>query len=383
MAGAIEVEHVPDPRKHREFLDLPWKVNHGDPDWVPPLRMAVDKLLNRRKYPFFNHGSAEFFVARRDKEVVGRIAAIENRLHAQKYNDSTGFYGFFECEDDVQACRALLAKAAEWVRGKGYKRMLGPVNYSLNDECPGVLYEGFNGLPLILMSHNPRYYRRLLEDAGMRKSKDLFAYLVTRATVADDRFQRLMKAVRRRAPKLDIRPVRLDGKGFRADIKTMLDIFNEAWAANWGFVEVTPAEVDTIAADLRPIVRPEITALASIEGKPVGMIVCVPNINEVLHKIPDGRLFPAGWWTLLNGLRTVHGFRTMLMGVVHEHRGKGVDALMIDHVIQNGAAMGYDYCELSWVLEDNEPMVSLADKAGGVLYRKYRLFEANTHDIHP
>ncbi|MCC7508561.1 MAG: hypothetical protein IT464_04200 [Planctomycetes bacterium] len=383
MAGDILIEELPDPRRSPDFLDLPWRVNQGDADWAPPLRMAVNKLLDRKKYPFFNHGDAAFFLAKRDGETVGRIAAIENRLHAKKYGDSTGFFGFFECDDDVAACKALLGRAAQWVKDKGYTRMLGPVNYSLNDECPGVLFEGFNGIPLILMSHNPRYYKRLLEDAGMRKAKDLYAYLVTRATMADERFQRLMKAVRRRAPKLDLRPVRLDSKGFRADIKTMLDIFNEAWAQNWGFVEVTPPEVDAIAADLKPIVRPEITSVASIDGKPVGMMVCVPNVNEVLRNIPDGRLLPWGWWKLLNGLRMIRGFRTMLMGVVAEHRGKGVDAMMIDQVIQNGQAMGYEYCELSWVLEDNEPMVSLADKAGGVLYRKYRLFEANTHDLLP
>jgi GNAT superfamily N-acetyltransferase len=379
MGGHLELELVRDPRRSKDFLNLPWRVNAGDPDWAPPLRMAVDKLLNRAKYPFFNHGDAAFFLARRDGEPVGRIAAIENKLHARTYNDGVGFFGFFECDDDEQACRALLGEAAKWVNERGYKKLRGPLNYSMNDEAPGVLFEGFNGVPCLLMSHNPRYYDRLLRDSGLGKVKDLYAYLVTRKTMADERFQRVMKAVRRRAPKLDLREVRLDKKGFRADIVTMLKIFNEAWKDNWGFIDVTPPEVDAIAADLKPIVDPAITAIAEIDGKPVGMMVCVPNVNEVLCKIPDGRLFPTGWYRLLMGLGHIQGFRTMLMGVVPEYRNRGIDALMIDKVIQDGKVRGYQYCELSWVLEDNEGMTSLADKAGGNLYRKYRLYEADTH----
>lgn len=381
MGGNIDIKVVDNPKRSKDFIELPWRVNAGDPDWAPPLRMAVSKLLDRSKYPFFNHGDAAFFVAYRDGEPVGRIAGIENRLHAKTYNDGVGFFGFFECDDDPAACSQLLSHAATWVSERGYKRVRGPLNYSLNDENPGVLYEGFNGVPCILMAHNPSYYNRLLHDCGMGKAHDLYAYLVTRATMADDRFQRVMKAVRRRAPKLDIREVRLDSKGFRQDIETMLKIFNQAWAANWGFIDVTPAEVDAIAEDLKPIVDKRITAIAEFEGKPVGMMVCVPNVNEILRKVPDGRLFPTGWYKLLTGLKRIRGFRTMLMGVTPEFRNRGIDALMIDKVIQDGAEAGYLYCELSWVLEDNEPMNSLADKTGGNLYRKYRIYEADTNAI--
>jgi GNAT superfamily N-acetyltransferase len=380
MGSGLEIKVLSQPARSADFIGMPWRVNTGDQDFVPPLRMAVRKLLGR-DYAFFNHGDAAFFIAYKGGEPVGRIAAIENKLHARTYNDGVGFFGFFECEDDEEVCKALLSRAANWLADRGYSRVRGPLNYSLNDENPGVLVDGFNGIPLILMAHNPRYYGRLLENCGMAGVKDLYAYLVTRATVADDRFQRVMKAVRRRAPALDLREVRLDGKGFRTDIETMLKIFNEAWSANWGFVEVTPPEVDAIAADLKPIVDPRITAIAEIDGKAVGMMVCVPNINEILRKIPDGRLFPTGWYKLLTGLKRLRGFRTMLMGVVPEYRGRGVDALMIDQVIQNGHRAGYQYCELSWVLDDNEAMNSLAEKTGGDRYRTYRLFEADTHAL--
>jgi len=381
MPASIDIQHLPDPRKSKAFMDLPRILNQGDPHWVHPLRMAVSALLNRSSYPFFKFGDAAFFLATQDGEPVGRIAAIENRLHNQTYQDSTGFFGFFECEDDPRVCKALLARAAQWLKSKGLTRVRGPLSYSMNDECPGVLYEGDEGIPVALMSHNPRYYRRLLESCGMDKAIDMYAYVVTRDTVAADRFERVMKAVRRRAPALDLRPVRTGGQHFKRDITTMLDIFNEAWKDNWGFVPVTPHEVDHIAKDLKMIVRPEFTSVAEIDGKPVGMTVCVPNINEVLHRMGDGRLLPTGWYKLLTGLRGIKGIRTMLMGVVEEYRGRGVDALMIDQVMRNAWDAGIEYCELSWVLENNEPMVSLADKAGGRLYRKYRLFEADLDEL--
>lgn len=380
MANGLEIVSVADPRKSREFMDMPWAINSGDPDFVPPLRMAQAKLLDRKHYPFFTIGDAAFFIARRDGECVGRIAAIQNKLHNQTYNDRTGFFGFFECEDDPRTARKLFQSAARWCAERGLGCVRGPLNYSLNDECPGVLVDGFNGPPLLLMSYNPRYYGTLIERAGLRKRKDLYAYLVTRATVADDRFQRVMNAVRRRAKDVTIREVAM-GSGFVADLRAMLDIFNLAWKENWGFVPVTAAEADAIAKDLKPIVQPGLTGIALIEGKPVAMMICVPNINEVLRKIPDGRLFPSGWYTLLTGLKRIKGFRTMLMGVLPEYRNRGIDALLIDKVIQYGQRNGYNYCELSWVLDDNEAMNSLAEKAGGIRYRTYRLFEATTEEL--
>jgi GNAT superfamily N-acetyltransferase len=320
-------------------------------------------------------------VARRGGECVGRIAGIQNRLHNETARDKAGFFGFFECDDDPQVARELFKAAAGWCRERGLGSIRGPVNYSLNDECPGVLVEGFDGPPVILMSYNPRYYGELIERAGLRKCKDLYAHLVTTETVAGERFQRVMNAVRRRAPDVAIREVRMDRKGFRDDLHAMLDIFNKAWANNWGFVHVTEAEADAIAEDLKPIVRPEFTGIATFAGAPAGMIICVPNINEVLRTMPSGRLFPFGWIKFLLGLKHIKGFRTMLMGVLPEFRNKGIDALMIDKAVQNGLRLGQRYCELSWVLEDNEAMNSLAAKAGGNRYRTYRLYEATTAEL--
>ncbi len=175
--------------------------------------------------------------------------------------------------------------------------------------------------------------------------------------------------------------MRMSGGGFGADLAAMLDIYNQAWEGNWGFLKITDPEVKAIASDLKPIVNPAFTGIAEIDGKPVAMAVCVPNVNEILRKIPDGRLFPTGWYKLLTGLSDLRGIRTMLMGVLPEWRGRGIDAVLVDNIIQNGWASGTTYCELSWVLEDNEVMNSLAEKAGGTRYRTYRIYEAEIDEL--
>ncbi|MCC6573082.1 MAG: N-acetyltransferase [Planctomycetes bacterium] len=381
MPGRLVIEAVENPRKHRDFVELAWQINGRDPDWVPPLRMELAKLLDTKNYPFFNHGSAAFFIARRYGEPVGRIAAIENRLHLEHYKDKTGFFGLFECEDDQQAAKALFHEAAGWLKTRGLEHVRGPFNYSINDENPGVLVDGWNGPPQMLMSYNPPYYGRLVESCGFGKCKDMYAYLVSPAIVKGERFARVMNAVARRAPKLEHRQIRMDGKGFKQDVNTMLDLFNQAWAGNWGFLPVTKGEVDAIVKSLSPIVNPGLTNIVMVDGKPVAFMICVPNLNEVVIKIRNGKLFPTGIFKLLAGMRKIRGFRTMLMGVIPEYRNRGIDAVMIGRIIENGTRMHQQYCELSWVLEDNEPMNSLAEKVGSIRYRTYRIYEAKVDDL--
>jgi GNAT superfamily N-acetyltransferase len=233
------------------------------------------------------------------------------------------------------------------------------------------------------MSHNPRYYGRLIESAGLAKAKDLYAYMITEEVLRAERFARVMNALKRRAPDIEQREINTRGAAFRQDVQLMLDMFNSAWEGNWGFVKVTPEEVAAIAADLGEIVRPEFTSIASVKGKPVAFCVCVPNMNETLIRIPDGRLTTApfslglsAFIDLALGRSEFRGFRTMLMGVLPEYRNKGIDALMISRIIEAGLRLGKKYCELSWILEDNVAMNSLSEKVGGVRYRTYRLYEA-------
>jgi hypothetical protein len=242
--------------------------------------------------------------------------------------------------------------------------------------------DGYNGPPLMLMSYNPPYYGRLLSEIGLTKGKDLYAYLITQAVVQTDRFRRVMAAIARRAPQIDQRELRV-GKGFKEDVELMLKLFNICWKDNWGFIPVTPAEVEAIVVSLKQIMRPELTSIATFKGEPVAFAVCVPNLNEVLVKIRSGKLLSAlpalgfgGFIDLLRGRSQIRGFRTMLLGVMPEYRNKGIDALMIGKIINSGWDLNQKYCELSWVLEDNEAMNSVAEKVGGLRYRTYRLFEA-------
>ncbi|MBP9891201.1 MAG: N-acetyltransferase [Planctomycetes bacterium] len=378
----IEIEVVEHPHKHRDFIELAWQINESDTDWVPPFRMELVKLLNRKTYPFFEHGDAQFLLARRNGKPVGRIAAIDNKLYTQRYNDGRGFFGLFECEDDLEVARELFRQAALWLSERKFTSVLGPFNYSINDENPGVLVDGFNGPPLILMSYNPRYYGRLLSDIGLAKAKDMYAYMITEEVLKAERFRRVMAAIARRAPQIEQRELR-QGKGFRQDVEMMLKLFNECWQGNWGFLPVSPKEVEAIVASLKQIVRPELTSIATFKGAPVAFAVCVPNLNEVLRRVRDGKLLSAprylglsGTMDLVLGKSEVKGFRTMLLGVMPEYRNKGIDALMIAKIIDAGFALNQRYCELSWVLEDNEAMNSVAEKVGGSRYRTYRLFEA-------
>lgn len=377
---SVRIEIVERPHKHREFIQLPWRINAGDPDFVPPLMMALKKQLNPAKYPFFNHGSAQFLIARRDGRAVGRLAAIDNRLHTETYNDGVGFFGLFECDDDQEAARALFSHGAAWCRERGHKSIRGPLNYSVNDENAGVLIKG-EGPPMVMMSYNPRYYGRLIEDCGLTKCVDLYAWLAKTEVCNHDRFRRITKLMARRTPELKLRGIRKRGAGYLQDIRTMLDIFNRSWAENWGFLKVTDPEVDAIAADLKPIVRPEFTAIAEIDGEPVGMAVFVPNINEILIKIPSGRLFPFGWYKMLTGLGKIRACRTMLMGVLPEYRGRGVDGVLIARIIANCVKNGIRRAEMSWILEDNTAMNSLAEKIPAENYRTYRLYEAAVDEL--
>ncbi|MDH5642540.1 MAG: GNAT family N-acetyltransferase [Nitrospira sp.] len=381
MPPGLEIIAVPEPHRSGDFIELAWEINGRNPDWVPPLRIVLARQFNRAKHPFFNHGDAAFFIAKRDGVTVGRIAAIENRLHVKKYDDGAGFFGLFECKEDDEAARALLGSAARWLKERGFETMRGPLNYSLNDENPGVLVDGFDGPPVVMMAHNPEWYGPMLERTGLSKCKDLYAFYVNRDVMDGERFARVTRAVERRNPDVKLREIRMDRRGFMEDIETLMAIFNAAWADNWGMLDVTPAETEVIAKDLKPVARKEFTAIAEIDGKPVGMIVCVPDINRILVKNRRGRLLPFGWWPLVTGLKKLSGMRTMLMGVVPEYRNRGIDAMLIGQIMRVGVEHGQYYCELSWVLEDNTAMVSLSDKVGAKPYRTYRIYEGNVEEL--
>ena len=371
----MAVRSVQNSRDLRAFIDFPYRLHADDPVWAPPLRSEVRALLARRNNPFFEHGDAELFLAERDGAVVGRVAAITNHLHNETHRDRTGFFGFFECSEDPAVARELLDAAAAWAARRNHDRLRGPASYSLNHEC-GLLVDGFESPPVMLMPHNPRYYAELLEAAGLRKAKDLWAYEVghpDRHEPAPERLTRGVKAVVRRLG-LTVRNIEL--RDLEQEAETIRFILNACWAGNWGFVPITRAEMRQLTTQLKPIVVPDMVPIVEKDGEPVGFALAVPDLNHVLRGNRSGRMLPAvpkilwGVWR-----RRIPRLRVLLLGILPEYRGKGVDALLWHQIWSRSEANGFRWAEASWVLEDNAGMNNALQRMGFTHYKTYRIYE--------
>lgn len=373
MVLSIRVRELGEGESLRRFIDLAWAVNARDPMWVPPLRSSVRTLLDRGKHPFHQHAEVAYFLAERNGKAMGRIAAVVNHRHNEFHEERTGFFGLFECEDDVEAAGALIDAAAGWLRGRGMERMRGPVNLSTNEELasPGILVEGFDRPPLIAMTHNPPYYGRLLEAAGLEKAKDLLAYWL------DDPMphERLVRGVERLARRegATVRP--LDPRHFRRDVGIIKEIYNSAWQRNWGFVPMTDAQFEHMAKEFRPIADPDLCLFAEVNGEPVGFSLALPDLNQALKKIPNGRLFPFGIVRLLWEKRRIRGIRVVTLGFKPGYQHQGLGALLYLRGWQTGAEKGYTYGEASWILEDNHDMRRPLENMGARAYKRYRIYE--------
>lgn len=365
----LRVDAVEGRRDLRRFLRLPWSIYAGDPHWVPPLLVEQRKLLDRERHPFHEHADVEYFLARRGDRVVGRIAAIVNHRHIDFHEEKVGFFGFFECEDDPASARALLGAAEDWLRQRGMRAARGPMNFSTNEEC-GLLVDGFDTPPMIMMTHNPPYYRRLLESAGYGKAKDLLAYYLVDDGVPA-RLVRGVERVQKRAGAV-IRPLRM--KRLEQEIEIIRDIYNSAWERNWGFVPMTDAEFDEMARQLKQIVNPEICLIAEVDGAPVGFALALPDFNQAVRHA-DGRLLPLGLFKVLWHARRIDAARVITLGVKPSHRRLGLDAMMMLRIWQKGTASGYHRGECSWILEDNWDMRRIMERLGGVVYKTYRIVE--------
>jgi GNAT superfamily N-acetyltransferase len=365
----LEVAPVEHGRDLKAFIAFPYRLFRGDALWVPPLRRDVQTRLTPGKSPFFEHASAQHFLARRDGRVVGRISAVENRLHNEFHNDRVGFFGFFDCEDDQDAANALFDAAAAWLGPRGLDVMRGPASLSLNDES-GLLVDGFELPPVVMMPHNPPYYVRLVEQAGFAASKNLFAYSRSGTSVPD----RLVRATKLMAQRygITVRPLSL--KRFTAEVDLIKTLYNDAWERNWGFVPMTDAEIDHLAKEFRPVVEPELVLFAEREGQPIGFALALPDLNVALKTNPSGRLFP-GIVKMLWAARKIHRIRVLLLGAVPEWRGRGVDALLYAEIWRRGNAKGYFWGEAGWVLEDNAAMNNGLLRMGFEVYKTYRLYD--------
>jgi GNAT superfamily N-acetyltransferase len=352
-----------------QFIAFPYRLHADDPLWTPQLRMDVRKLLSREKNPFFEHAEAEYFLALREGRVVGRIAAIHNRLHNEVHADKVGFFGFFECEDDPEAAAALFDAAAAWLRARGLDTMRGPANFSVNDEI-GLLVDGFDTPPVLLMPHNPRRYVPLVEGAGFVKAKDLIVF--EHATTALP--ERLVQGAALLEKRYKVRLRTIDMKRFDDEVAVIKKLYNAAWEKNWGYVPMTDHEIDHLAKDLKQIVVPEFVLFAEREGETIGFAVALPDLNVALRKNRSGRLFP-GILKVLWAARKVRRLRIALLGALPEWQGRGVDMLMYKRIWETAINMGYDWGEAGWILEDNHPMLNGLERMGFHPYKTYRVYD--------
>ncbi|MEO8452678.1 MAG: GNAT family N-acetyltransferase [Gemmatimonadota bacterium] len=339
------------------------------------MRRDMDVLLSRTKNPFFEHADAEYFIAERDGEPVGRVAAIANRLHNETHRDKVGFFGFFETIDDLDVARALLDAVGAWLRSRSFDTMRGPASFSVNDEC-GLLVDGFDLPNTIMMPHNPRYYVGLLEAAGFVTAKGLLAYEGGHAehyAIPPERIERSVGIGLKRYG-VTLRP--LDLKDFRGEVDKVKVLYNRCWENNWGAIPMTDHEIDHLAAQFKPVINANLVPFAEIDGEPVGFGLALPDFNQVLKNNKQGRMLPAAL-QLLWALKTkkIRRARILLLGVVPEHRGKGIDAMLYHWIWTKAGADGMYWGEAGWILEDNPVMIAGLLKMGFHHYKTYRMVE--------
>ena len=370
----IKIRKVESKGDLMKFIKMQRSIYKNDPYWVPPLIMDRKKMLNREKHPFYKHAKAEFFLAERNGEIVGRIGAIINDLHNKYHNDKTGFFGFFECINDQAVANALFDTAKKWLQEKGCDNMRGPANPSSNDEW-GMLLEGFEDEPRILMTYNPKYYLDLCDNYGFVKAKDLYAYkLENEKVTASEKLKRVAEIARQRSG-LVIK--QLDMKNFNRDLAKVKEIYNKAWAPNWGFIPMTNEELDATAADLKQLAEPSLVLFGEIDGKNVGFALVMLDYNHIFKKM-NGRLFPFNFLKLLSKKEKseIKWSRIVTLGLIPEYQKKGLDAVFYWEIVNRAAAIGIKLGEASWILEDNEMMNRGArDVMNGSVYKKYRIYD--------
>jgi GNAT superfamily N-acetyltransferase len=361
------------------FVSLPWRVYQDDPYWVPPL--FDERIEFIQHHPFLEHAKAAFFLAKRNQEVVGTIAAFTNHRHNEFHDENIGFFGFFEVLDDPEAADALLATAENWARDQGHDAIRGPGQYSTNEEC-GLLVDGFTDPPRILMTYNPRRYMEYIENRGFQKAMDLHAYaLETDIFAGGSRFpEKLIRVVEKIKAKGEIKIRKVDMKNFDQEVQRVKEIYNQSWARNWGFVPMTEAEFDAMGAELRQILDPDMTLVGEVNDKPIGVSITLPDLNQALRAAYPRPGTPQ-WWTMAKLVwnwkvrRQINWARVLILGVLPEYRRKGVDALFYYETAQAALKKGIKNIEMSWILENNEDIARPIRVMGGKVYKTYRFYE--------
>ncbi|MGZ3459053.1 MAG: N-acetyltransferase, partial [Archangium sp.] len=346
----------------------------GDPNYVPHLEMERRDFMDPRKHPFFEFGEVEFFLAHREGQVVGRIAAVNNPRYNEFHGTNVGFFGLFECVNDAGVARALFEAAASWLRAKGFASVLGPMSYSTNYEV-GTLVEGFDTPPAIMLTYNPPWYAALIEANGFTKAKDLYAWELSSSTPPPEKVARVAEKIRQREG-VTVRSVQM--KDFDKEVAQVKAIYNAAWEKNWGFVPMTEREFDHLAHELKQMVRPELALVAEVKGETVAFALTLPDANEAI-KVANGRLttfgLPIGLVKLLMAARRIRRLRLVLLGTIEGYRRRGLDAILYLDTLRKARELGYEGGEISWTLEDNHLVNRAIESMGGKRSKTYRVYE--------
>lgn len=367
----IKIKKVESKSDLNTFIKCQWNFYKNDPFWVPPLIMERKTLLSKEKNPFFKSAEADYFIAERNNEVVGRIAAIKNDVHLKYHNDNSGFFGFFECVNDQQVANALFDQAAKWMKEKGLTRMLGPANPSSNEEY-GMLLSGFDDSPRLLMTYNPKYYLELCANYGMTKAKDLNAYkLENHKVMASEKLKRVQQLARDRY-KLKIS--HLDMKNFTKELEKVKYVYNKAWAPNWGFIPMSDAQIDAMAKELKQLVEPSLVLFGEIDNQLIGFALVMLDYNYIFKQM-NGRLLPFNFIKLFTQKKKIKWARIITLGIIPEHQKKGLDAVFYWEIVNRAHNVGIDLGEASWILEDNDMMNRGAVVMGGTKYKTYRIWQ--------
>jgi len=372
---SVEIKQHQPGEDLKDFIQVAFEVYRDDPAWVPPLHMEISDRLSPKKNPFFEHAEVALFTAWKDGKAVGRISAQIDHEHLRIHQDNAGFFGFFDTLDDQEVASALVAAAEEWLVGRGMTVMRGPFSLSINEET-GMLVEGFDSPPTIMMSHHHSYQEALAEGAGLLKVKDCYGWKYD-VVAAPARAQKAWEAINS-LPEVRFRSV--SPRSLKKEVRDILDVFNDAWQHNWGFVPATDAEAKKMAADLQLILDKELSFFAEIDGQPVAICVCLPNLNEVIRDF-EGKLNPVTvakliWRLKIRGPKSA---RLMLLGIRTDLRGKKryapLATAVIAELVRRGLKEGYEWAELGWTLEDNRLINAAIRSMGAKIYKRYRLFE--------
>ena len=355
------------------FLQVSYAVYQDDPYWVAPLLIDLKKVFTDAN-PLFQHAEMQLWIATQAGRDVGRIAGVIDQTHNRIANEHAAFFGFFECTEDPQVSAQLFRTVEEWARQKGMNRMIGPTNPTTNDEC-GLLIDGFDSSPVFMMTYNPRYYVSLVENAGFRKAKDLFAFHIDLAGIPMDRLTRIGSKVKKRNPNLTFRPVLR--KTLKQDIGKIKEVYNAAWQDNWGFVPMTDGEVDFMAERLKPLLMEGLIWLAESDSETVGFLLALPDYNVALKPL-EGRLLTPhllGFIPYLLGWKRPTRTRVLTLGVKENYRSKGLESALLIEGLRVGFESGVTESEASWVLEDNVMMCRVLEAIGGRVYKTYRIYD--------